>query len=437
MAEAELPKVGFADTLRILALAGGPQLAKGVILRRPAVVGLLARTGAEAAGVRLLAAMRRKYGRGPLLFRAGKRRLAIVLDAQDAVRVLEASPLPFDPATPEKRSALAHFEPRGSLVSSPADRLARRAFSDRVLESGCPVHSLAAAFAEAVEEETAELGSSGTLAWTDFRSTWFRLVRRIVFGASAAGDAHLTDQLDRLRGDSNWAFLKPKRRHLREAVLAAIQARLRRADPGSLGALVGPCDYAEAAAPDQVAQWLFAFDAAGIATFRALALLGTGARVSDMPFLRAAIEETVRLWPTTPLILRETRQEFEFSAGRMPSGTGVIIHLPFLHRDPDRHPFADRFEPDIWLDGRAAEAHLLPFSGGPGLCPGRDLVLLLGSLVLASLLRRAEFRSYRPLDPDALPATFDHFSLTLHASPRGAEPRRGAPVHAGTASSKG
>ena len=51
MAEAELPKAGFTDSLRILALAGGPQLAKGVILRREAVVGLLARTGAEAGTI--------------------------------------------------------------------------------------------------------------------------------------------------------------------------------------------------------------------------------------------------------------------------------------------------------------------------------------------------------------------------------------------------
>ncbi|TMJ11523.1 MAG: cytochrome P450, partial [Alphaproteobacteria bacterium] len=295
---------------------------------------------------------------------------------------------------------------------------------------------LAGTFSDAIEEEIAPLAATGTLAWPEFRKAWFRLARRVVFGASAAGDEQVTDGLDRLRGAANWAFLKPKWRQLREAVLAAIQARLRRADAGSLGALVSHYDYADAAAPDQVAQWLFAFDGAGIATFRALALLGTSAEASTS-YLRAAIEESVRLWPTTPLILRETRRDVDFPTGRMKAGTGVIIHLPYLHRDPNRLPFADRFTPEIWLDGRARAAHLIPFSGGPGLCPGRDLVLLLGSLTLAALLRRAELRPNRPLDPNALPATFDHFSLTLHASPRRAEPVPGAPVHPAKPSSKG
>jgi cytochrome P450 len=69
----------------------------------------------------------------------------------------------------------------------------------------------------------------------------------------------------------------------------------------------------------------------------------------------------------------------------------------------------------LWLEDRtAADWPLIPFAGGPAMCPGRNLVLLLGSVALARLIDGGKFPLEPPtrLDPQRpLPGTLDHFSL--------------------------
>ncbi|HEX8388296.1 MAG TPA: cytochrome P450, partial [Sphingomonas sp.] len=181
-----------------------------------------------------------------------------------------------------------------------------------------------------------------------------------------------------------------------------------------------------AAPVDQVGQWLFAFDAAGIAVFRALAVLSSlpgyaqAARDEarrhepELPLLRAAILESVRLWPTTPAVLRETDCETEWDGAVMPRGTGLLIHLPFFHRDDQRFPEAHRFAPELWMGGGTDRTLLAPFSAGPGFCPAKPLVELLGSTMLAHLLRRTwTVPERRRVPKGRMPPTFDQFSLTL------------------------
>jgi cytochrome P450 len=78
-------------------------------------------------------------------------------------------------------------------------------------------------------------------------------------------------------------------------------------------------------------------------------------------------------------------------------------------------PYADRFVPEIWLDGRAQDnPALVPFSSGPGICPGRDLVLFSTAMMLANLSQGHRFQldppgKLGPLTP--IPATLDNFGL--------------------------
>ena len=103
---------------------------------------------------------------------------------------------------------------------------------------------------------------------------------------------------------------------------------------------------------------------------------------------------------------------------RAPSCTG----------DP-RLQYAYRFDPDVWLDGRARDNwSLVPFSGGPGRYPGQNLVLLVTSTLLAVLLPDHQYTlTSRPApSPDRpLPASLDHFRLrfAVHRTDR----RREAP----------
>ena len=132
-----------------------------------------------------------------------------------------------------------------------------------------------------------------------------------------------------------------------------------------------------------------------------------------LPFARGCVLESVRLWPTTLAILRDATSPVRWGARVFPAGTGFVVLSAYVHRDADRLPFADAFTPEAWLDGRAdADWGLVPFSGGPVSCPGRNVVLLLASHTLARLARLdlAVGRG-RYLAQDPLPPTMDHLGL--------------------------
>ena len=424
-----LARLSVADALALLAEVVAPTLAKGVLIRRPWVVTLAGRLDLNGRAVRRLQKLRARYGTGPLLVRIPGRPLAVLLAAADIHRALRDEPGPFAPATLEKHAALAKFEPKASLATRGPERAERKRFNDDVLESGRRTHSMFDALAPAVAAEVeALLAEAGPeLDWGTWTTGWHRMARRIVLGAAAREDHELTDMLAKLRGAGNWSFAHPGRPALLRRFQERLAAHLARAEPGSLAARIAArANTAETAPVDQVTHWLFALDASGIATFRALALLAAhpeaAARArSEMAgpespaandFLRACLLESVRLWPTTPVILRETTADVPWPGGVMPKGTHVLVFVPFLHRDAETLPEADRFAPELWL----GEPHsaLIPFSEGPGTCPAHRFVPALGSLFLAALLRqrRVELRDPGRLRPDRpLPGTLDPFSL--------------------------
>ncbi|MTD53374.1 cytochrome P450 [Amycolatopsis pithecellobii] len=425
-----MTKASFSDTARVAAQILTPTLAGGVIKRRPRAMAVAERLQLDRAGIRLLQRLRARYHGQPVRLRMPGRSVSVVLEHGDAGSLLARTPSPFSPATREKTAALSHFQPHGVLISGDGLRAARREFTEKVLEPGRALHELAAPWAERITRRASELPADG-LDWDTFSARWWQLVREITLGGDTAEDQELTELLGKLRLAANWAYGRPKRHHLRDRFLHLVRRQVALDRPGSLAAALNATPAAPGTDPaGQVPHWLFAFDAAGIATFRALALLAAHpeaaararAEATDLagprqlPFLRACVLESVRLWPTTPALLRESTTDT--SRGR--KGTTFLVFTPFFHRDGQQLPYADRFDPDIWLDGRAAaEPALVPFSAGPGACPGRDVVLYTTSMLLAGLVRR-EWSTDKNLPPGYLPATLDHF--TLRFGP--ARPRR-------------
>lgn len=429
-------KASVRDTLGVVFGVVGPVIARGVIIRRPKVVRLAERLDLDRRAVQRMQRLRDRYGEGPLLMRIPVRRQAVILSPDHVHRVLAETPDPFTAASTEKRAALSHFQPEGVLVTRGPERADRRRFNESVLDTDNPVHQLADRFVAVVREETEELltaaAPTGGLGWDDFAPAWFRIARRVVFGDAARDDEELTDLMAQLRADANWVVLRPKRTTRRDELLTRISAHLERAEPGSLAALMADVPRSPQTAPrQQVPQWLFAFDAAGIAAFRALALLVSHPEPAQraraemdaaaasgsvgLPFLRACVLESVRLWPTTPAVLRETTTTTAWGGGELPTGCGIVIYVPFFHRDDRRLEFANRFEPQLWLEDRSSrDWPLIPFSGGAAMCPGRNLVLLLTSSLLATLLHGRELglEPGHRLGPDGpLPGTLNPYGL--------------------------
>jgi len=442
--EDKLPTAGVLDTLALAVDVLAPTFAKGVIVRRPAVVALAERLELDRRAIGRMQKLRNKYGSGPLMLPLPIRKQAVILAPEHARRVLDESPEPFSSASSEKRAALSHFEPQGSLISQCPQRTARRRFSEDVLEHERAVHHMVDRFLPMVDDEAGRLlakaHGQGELDWEIFNAGWTRMVRRVVFGDGAADDQEISDLIISLRKAANWAFMHPKKPGMRTRLLERIQSYLDRAEPGSLAAVAASVPKsADTKANHQVPQWLFAFDAAGMATFRALALLAAhpdqAARARDelrahpgierqyLPFLRSTVLESLRLWPTTPAILRQSTRETRWDQGTMPAGTGVLLFTPFFHRDDQRMACADRFTPELWLkddkvrDVQDRDWPLVPFSSGPVMCPARNLVLMLTSVMLGALIDEGEgVRTLNPsqqgrLNPARLPGTLDNYSL--------------------------
>jgi cytochrome P450 len=450
-AERRVSRASIADTLVLLRDVVLPTLGKGPLIRRRSVVHLAERLGLDDRATESLQRMRRKYGPGPLVLRIPFRPQAILLSAADVETVLAESPVPFAADTLEKRSALRHFEPDVVLASRGEERVLRRELNQQTLETGCPMHSMVGHFAQVIAEEmdvvSAQAIESGVLDWDHFFTGWYRMVRRIVLGDAAADDAELTDLLATLRYRANFAFLRPKARKRRRQLLDRIRQYVEEATPNSLaGRMANFCRSEQQQPEHQLPQYLFAFDPGAMATFRTLAVVSvhphaeaqvrqevaeaTGQAQPRLPFLRACLLDTLRLWPTTPAILRETTRAVAWSKGQLEPATQVIIFAPFLHRDDETLPNAHRFGPARWLDAISRpDLGFVPFSAGPVVCPAAHFVPMVSSLAMRSLLSRLRLQLAEAdrLPPERLPGTLDNYTISFTVTrARNPESRSGA-----------
>jgi cytochrome P450 len=236
------------------------------------------------------------------------------------------------------------------------------------------------------------------------------MTRRIVLGEAAADDETLTEELATLMEQANG--MPGRRRDPYDAFAARMAAYVAAAEPGSLAALAAEQD----ADPDtrvdgQLTHWLFATaDTLAANVIRALALLTTheGAGAQD------ALLEAMRLWPTTPMLARETTRTLVWDGVRVDAGTQVLVVNVFHHRDRERlGDRADRFSPEGWHDGTFADDWgLNHLSHGPQGCPGANLAILLGAATLEALLAAGPRRERPSLDPAApLPHMLNPFGL--------------------------
>lgn len=423
---------------------GFASIAAGVLARRRPVVRLLEGMQADARAVKRMQQLRREFGSGPVEVVLPGRRMVIILDPVDVRRVLDGAPTPFHPANKEKRKALQWFQPHGVLISEGPIRQQRRALNDVALESGWELHSMAGSFVEAIGDEArrlvADATARGHLDSMQFMTAWWRLVRRIALGERARDDETITDELLRLRKAGNWAFLSLPHYRMRSKFLEHLYRYVESPQPGTLAAAVAEIPASGAVDPvGQMPQWLFAFDAAGMALLRTLALLSThpdqlaqalseaadSSHALSRPYLRSCVLESVRLWPTTPTILRDTTEDTQWRDGSITiaKGAGLMIVVPGFHRDDELLPFAHQFEPDIWVDGRAQQyPQLVPFSAGPAECPGRNLVLFVTSTLLAHMLTALSYEltsTPKPSPDKPLPMTLNQLTLDFKVQPVG------------------
>lgn len=121
----------------------------------------------------------------------------------------------------------------------------------------------------------------------------------------------------------------------------------------------------------------------------AAALNGRPAAWEDLPrlpFARAVVEETLRLYPPVPLLARTASAPVEIGGHAVPRG-GIVLAVPWLlHRNPRLWDEPDHFRPERFLGGRRPVRHAyIPFSLGPRVCTGAQFALAETVICLSTL----------------------------------------------------
>lgn len=118
-------------------------------------------------------------------------------------------------------------------------------------------------------------------------------------------------------------------------------------------------------------------------------------KVKHLPYLRACLDESLRLFPPTPHGLpRETPADgVNILGDYIPGGVSVAMSAFVAHRNEAIFPQAGKYIPERWLgeEGKALQPYFLAFSAGARGCIGRNISYLEQTVVLASVLRRYEF----------------------------------------------
>ncbi|KAJ5724708.1 hypothetical protein N7493_006436 [Penicillium malachiteum] len=118
--------------------------------------------------------------------------------------------------------------------------------------------------------------------------------------------------------------------------------------------------------------------------------------VKNLPFLRACLDEALRIIPPTSAGLpRRTPPEGAMILGQwIPGDTSVSMTIYTAHHDASIFPNPEGFQPQRWLDleeRKRMEPYFIPFSTGARGCIGRNISYLEQTVVLASIVHRYEF----------------------------------------------
>ncbi|KAJ5113103.1 N-alkane-inducible cytochrome P450 [Penicillium angulare] len=143
--------------------------------------------------------------------------------------------------------------------------------------------------------------------------------------------------------------------------------------------------------------------------------------LKEMPYLKAVLNETLRLFPPVPINARYALKDTTLPRGGgpdglspmfVPKGARMFYSVWALHRLPETWGNdADTFRPERWLDEKNPLRPgwgYLPFNGGPRLCLGQQSALVETSYLIVRMLQT--FERIEPRDP--LPWK-EHLAVTM------------------------
>lgn len=114
--------------------------------------------------------------------------------------------------------------------------------------------------------------------------------------------------------------------------------------------------------------------------------------LAAMPYTRAVVAETMRLYPPAYIVGRRAVDPVTVGGHDFPARTIFLVSQWITQRDPRWWPEPEAFRPERWFDEAAAAARpkfaYFPFGGGTRICIGEQFAWMEAMLCLAMLARR-------------------------------------------------
>lgn len=123
----------------------------------------------------------------------------------------------------------------------------------------------------------------------------------------------------------------------------------------------------------------------------------TEEQLGCMPYLKAVIKETLRLYPPAPLLMPHlSMSDCNINGYTIPSGTRVIVNVWALARDSNYWENADEFIPERFIvntlgDYNGNNFHFLSFGSGRRIYPGINFAIATIEIMLANLVYRFDW----------------------------------------------
>jgi cytochrome P450 len=120
--------------------------------------------------------------------------------------------------------------------------------------------------------------------------------------------------------------------------------------------------------------------------------------LARLPYTRAVLAETMRLFPPAWIVGRRALQEYRVGGYVLAPRTVVLMSQWIVHQDPRWWPDPGSFQPERWLPGGSAsdpsrpKFSYFPFGAGTRVCIGEQFAWMEGVLALATFAQRWRLR---------------------------------------------
>jgi len=131
-----------------------------------------------------------------------------------------------------------------------------------------------------------------------------------------------------------------------------------------------------------------------------LARLREEVAAGEEVYLKAVIQETLRLRPVISIVLRKLQEPMELGGRLLPAGVSIVPSIYLVQRRPDIYSRAKEFLPERFIEaegGRPPGTYTwIPFGGGVRRCLGAAFAQFEMETVLREVVLRRELAPARP-----------------------------------------